>query len=429
MDGMLTTWQDVCFSRLSYVSRLIGCKVGEVIDPYTFPNLKLLSLSSNALQTISVSQEVSHPNVESVLFDNNGLRCLEDLRLLFNAFPKLAQLSLQENRIERVWTSEQQSGNQLSRSLQTLNLSRNAIHEWSVVDQLPAAFPSMQSLRISNNPLYMGISPTNADASSKQSVEETSYMLTLARLGNLRTLNYSVITPQDRLNGELYYLASIEREHEASIAQGKSLTPDQINSRHPRYSELCRIYDRLPIGSGTRDELQKAKPTGDIEALPGSLASRLVRFSFIAVGLVGKMSTNTKTKVALELGLPRTISTYSLKALLVRELGLQPLDFRLIYESEEMDPVAETMITSSVPDGAEDSDVDWDVDPQTSQGLDIEGSQDNDHPNANIVASTEHEGKKWKRREVEMLDSTRDIGFWLDDNAKEAMVRIELLSH
>ena len=411
------------------ISRLIGCKVGEVIDPDAFPNLKLLSLSSNALQTISVSQGVSHPMVESVLFDNNGLRYLEDLELLFKAFPKLVQLSLQENSIKDVWMDQQQSDGQLSQSLQTLNLSRNAIHEWSVVDHLPSAFPSLQSLRISNNPLYLGLSLTDSKVPSNQSVEETSYMLTLARLGDLRTLNYSTITPQDRLNGELYYLSSIEREYEASLSQGKPLTPDQINARHPRYSELCRIYDRLSVGSGGRDELLRTKVTEDTEAIPGSLASRLVRFSFGILKLAERISPNIKARDGLELELPRTISTYSLKALLVRKLGLRPLDFRLIYESEEMDPVAETMMVTSVPNGTTDSDAEWDVDPQASQGLDIKEHQRNSHPNANNAASISHEGKKWKRREVEMMDSTRDIGFWLDDNAKQARVRIESLSH
>ena len=94
-----------------------------------------------------------------------------------------------------------------------------------------------------------------------------------------------------------------------------------------------------------------------------------------------------------------------------------------------MDPVAETMTVTTVPNGTTDSDVEWDVDPQVSQGPDIKEHQRNGHPNANNAASIEHEGKKWKRREVEMMDSTRDIGFWLDDNAKQARVRIESLSH
>ena len=408
-------------------------KISQLIDAQTFPSLKTVSLGNNELQSIISSVQLSHLKVESIFLDNNEFEYLQDIEPLFNAFSRLANLSLQENRIEGVLRSQEQSITPLSTSLQSLNLARNHIKEWFFLDQLATAFPSLASLRIGNNPFNSALaksSTTETTSSRIRSIEESSYMLTLARFGNLRTLNFSTITPQDRLNGELYYLSSVEHEFEASSAQGQVWSTAQVNSKHPRYLELCRSYDREPVG-GERYGNQQKQSTEDAKVLPGSLAARLVKFKFMT--LDPAYSKDSKPKpgspaITLELELPKTMSTYSLKALIARKWELRPLGFHLIYESEELDPIAERMIGSTTTNGADDdSDVEWDVDPQ---GLDqTQGGQESNADMLTNPSGLSAEGKKWKKREVEMMDSTREVGSWLDSNARQATVRIEVSSN
>lgn len=62
-------------------------------------------------------------------------------------------------------------------------------------------------------------------------------MLTLGRLGwNVRTLNFSNITVQERSNAEMYYLSRIAKE----LGEALEENGEEVKRRHPRWAELCR---------------------------------------------------------------------------------------------------------------------------------------------------------------------------------------------
>jgi len=63
-------------------------------------------------------------------------------------------------------------------TLEELDLSHNSITDWSIVDALPRLFPGLKSLRLAHNEIYDS---------------EDAFTTTVARLGQLDTLNYSTV--------------------------------------------------------------------------------------------------------------------------------------------------------------------------------------------------------------------------------------------
>ena len=220
---------------------------------------------------------------------------------------------------------------------------------------------------------------------------EEAFMLTLARLGRLKILNFSKITPQDRLNGELYYLALIRTELELYPSGAEQ----RILRAHPRYRELCEIYDVAELK-------RKAVAEDDPGVNPRSLGARLVTFTFhLPSSEPGSYPKEFKREI------PRSFDIYRIKALVSREFKLLPLRFRLIWETEEWDPVEQ----GTAEEDEWDSEEEGDDDKPTLSGTE------------NIY--TEEDGKKFVRREEEFIDSTKAVGFWLNDDIRAVRVRVE----
>lgn len=203
-------------------------------------------------------------------------------------------------------------------------------------------------------------------------------MLTLARLPSIQILNYGSITPQDRTNGELYYLSLIGKELSAfpeDVEKG-------IISKHPRYRGLCEKH-----GEPIIRRAEKSGPAVD----PRSVAARLVKMAF-------RLCSQEETIKTKEI--PRSFDTYQVKALVSRLFGLTPFEFRLTWETDELDPVSKVNREEE----------EWD-------------SEDEGMDNGDAAADE----TKFVKREVELVDSTRDIGFWLQD-VDEARIRVDFLS-
>ena len=126
------------------------------------------------------------------------------------------------------------------------------------------------------------------------------------------------------------------------------------------------------------------------------------------------------------------------------------MHLRLVWETGEWDPSGETLgpedagywdVEADVDDdGDGDADADVDAEPgRSSVGGNDHEQQGRDEGNGVGVRSMgrgeEGEGKgdgdgnggkhegRWVRREVELLDGTREVGFWIE--GREARVRVE----
>lgn len=355
-----------------------------------FPALSSLSLENNQLSSTSAPLSAM---IQELSLDFNDFESLDSLSHL-TALRNLRQLSLRRNKISKIYASTP-SDFVFSPTLEFVDVSCNQISSWSFLDALQKIFPGMAHLRISDNPLYaLPPAPTKVTGlpEAQMTVDE-AFMLTLSRLSNLKILNYGKITPLDRLNGELYYLSLIRKEilvHPPSIEQA-------IIRSHPRYKELCKIYETPEIQRTEED-----KQFRDID--PRSLAAQLIKFRFhLADCSKGEGKTNTHV---FEKEIPGSFDVYLIKAIVARHFSLPALQFKLIWESDEWDPVEK---------GTAEED-EWDS----------EDADDEDEDTPPIDSKLIRQGnKEFVRREVELTDSTREVRHWFASDVKEANIRVE----
>lgn len=108
--------------------------------------------------------------------------------------------------------------------------------------------------------------------------------------------------------------------------------------------------------------------------------------------------------------IPGSFDTYQVKALVSRLFGLPAFGFRLVWETDEWDPVEKQVGDEAV--------VEWNEDSEDELPLDI-GSE---------LEKTDNglDKSRFVRREVELVDSTRDIGFLFQGEVGEVRVRVEI---
>lgn len=330
-----------------------------------------LSAASNELVTL----EDCHlpPSLETVNLKDNIFTSLADVRCLHKSCPRLKSLNLKYNHISKVG-AEDGDASPLPPSLTELDLSHNAIRSWDIIDCLPNLCPGLKHLRVSHNPLFEIL--VAADGKPLSSTD--GYMLTIARLPTLETLNYSTITDKDRLNAETYYLSQ--------IAMQLSLTPAQkeaeVLAKHPRWHDLCEEY-----GAPTMKRREENLPD------PNSLAARLVTCTFISnaeclpeAPAIGETSFTTE--------LPKSMSIYTVMGIVGKRLGILPMRVHLTWETGEEERVRAPLNSRR---GVEE----WD----SSDEEDMDGG-----------------GGEWRSREVELEASTRPLGTWIESS--EAVIRV-----
>ncbi|EFE40593.1 tubulin-specific chaperone, putative [Trichophyton verrucosum HKI 0517] len=381
----------------------------EIVDICAqLPELKILKLNGNFFEEVkNCPSDTISPTVNSLFLDFTLMDWEEELLLDFNDFEsldslsplmdlrKLRHLSLRRNKISKIYASTP-SDLVFSPTLEFVDVSCNQISSWNFLDALQKIFPGMTHLRISDNPLYaLPPAPTKVTGlpEARMTVDE-AFMLTLSRLSNLKILNYGKITPLDRLNGELYYLSLIRKEvlaHPPSMEQA-------IITSHPRYKELCKIYEVPEIQRTEKDEESR-----DID--PRSLAAQLIKFRFhLADSSKGEGKADTHV---FEKEIPKSFDVYLIKAIVARHFSLPALRFKLIWESDEWDPVEKGTAEEDEWDSEDEDDEDEDTQP-------INGKQ-----------VRQANKREFVRREEELTDSTREVSHWFASDIKEANVRVE----
>ncbi|KAL4958460.1 hypothetical protein BDW69DRAFT_47459 [Aspergillus filifer] len=356
-----------------------------------FPSLTWLSASANQ---ISMAPTAISNNLTTLVLENNEIASLSAIKAL-TSLQNLRHLSLRGNRIDTNTPDSENESFQFSSSLRSIDLSQNKINSWLFVNELPKYVPGLQTLRISGNPLYdQPPAPSSITGMPEKAMTvEEAYMLTLSRISGLQILNYSTISEKERSNGELYYLSLIGKELSASPETAES---DVLKS-HPRYSELCQIH-----GEPLITRASKAAGAG-APINPRSVAARLVRMAFRLSQTDSDRKSDETVKVK---EIPRSYDVYQVKAIVSRLFSLTPFEFRLVWETDELDPVSKENL---------------DVEDEWDSG--DEGNQDEASNTQGVV-----DDAKFVKREVELVDTTKDIGFWFQPDLGEARVRVEVMS-
>lgn len=339
-----------------------------------FPGLTSLSIASNNL--LSPPSPLPCASLQTLNLASNGVTTLFSLSNLSN-LSNLKTLVLRSNPLASLASQFPFP------ALSHLDMSSTPISTFTELINLPESTPVLNSLLTSNTPLH---------------ALATSNLHTVARIPNLTSLNYSKILPQDRTNAELYYLSSIASALSSSPADEEKA----LLKQHPRYQDLCTIYGGPTIVRNFSGTAGKKGPK------PGSLAARLTRFTFyIPPDQENGIETLAKT---ITKSIPRTIGIYALKGIVARLFGLRAMSLRLIWETEEWDPVAGASEGWSVSDEDTDS---------NTEALSVD-----DPASKAGKAQTGRAQKQWMRREVELVDGTKNIGFWIEN--PDARIRIEV---
>jgi len=428
-------------------------------DPSGFSNLQELYLSANGLTTLSASNDRRPPRIpslRSLVLENNRFVDLDCLASVTHLFPRVKVVSLQANRISKIRQRGSISDNGYPQ-IESLNVSHNLIDSYAFIDSLPQVLPNLTSLRVSNNPLFV---QNEQEAINDPRASDKAFYLTLARVPTLTTLNYAKINARDRQEGEIYYLSIADKDLQALFSESrdkdKVTAVDEARRLHPQYQTLAAKYDRASVieqflnpaaadGRVTTDAFEAPE-----RSLPaGSLGARLITATFYM--LTTNQTTNTSSETTFQL--PSSIPATKLMSVLLQhpafQAHLRPLQFNLVYESTELDPVdttAESTTKSAVYGKrltAEEKRSlwkefgDWDADAIVEDALRQEAVLANSDNQDQVEARTtdEHwtsdgnylirDGRKWKRREVGIPHALkRPWGDWIED-AKEVRIRIE----
>ena len=327
---------------------------------HLFPTLSTFSASSNLYSALTM--HTPNPTITSLMLEDNLIVSLSSLESL-TKLPNLQRLILKSNKISEINISDSVMP-VFSSTLTDVDLSFNEISTWQFIEQLSHVFPGLTGLRVSHNPLYESLqSPEGRPLTA-----DDGYMLTLARLGNLKMLNHSPITEKERLNSESYYLSLIAREVEFASEN----LQEQILKTHPRYKWLCEEYGEPNIKRSTN------------AVNPNSLAARLMRIKFY-------LSTSPSNTYEVEI--PMSCTAYTVLGIVGEHFGIKPMKCRLTWETGDWMSARKTMTNA----GNED----WNSDDSETEV-----------------------GMQKVAREMEIAAGTRSIGTWID--GLEATVRVEI---
>lgn len=345
--------------------------------------LTTLSASLNAFKSISSS--INTEVLTCLKLDNNMFTSLSDLAPL-TAMSSLQGLHLRGNKIRATTNARNETSPVFGSALHYIDLSENAVTSWSFVDSLTDCFPGMTALRFSKNPIYAKSDMSQRDS---KTVDEEAFMLTLARIPKLQSLNFSTITVAERTNAELFYLSRIAKEL-SSTSKGSE---GAILAQHKCYSRLCDMY-------GAPDIIRTSQHVIN----PNFLEARLIAFNF---HLPGGMDGSENDSQVLSREIPKSFDVYKVKSMVASMFKLHPRKIRLIWETGEWDPVA----------GYEDVVSDFSDNEAETQGIDTSDQR--------MAVSVESKQGRFVKREQVIEDSTRQIGFCVD--GQEATVRVERL--
>lgn len=390
LDETLLQWEELCHIAAS------------------FPSLTTLYASANQLSKLSLvpASWARTTTLTSIYLEFNDFTSLADVASLAS-LASLKNLHLKGNKISTMLSSSdttEEGGDDddddappslpvFTETLTYLDISYNKIHHWSFVDALPDIFPGLTSLRLAHNPVYdnpgfsSASTTTNNKASTSSTVTEEAYMITVARLSALQSLNFSAVTPTDRTNAEMFYLSRIG----CQLSSVPEEDEPEVVAQHRRYAELCEAYGE-PV-------VVRRK-----EVNPAFLEARLIGTTF----RFWRQQDKNKERAAQadqeeKVQIPKTFDVYAVKGIAGRLFGCEPLRLKLVWETGEWDPVAG--FDEDAGDSSED------------EVLVVAEEEEGGEGNKNNKAG------RWIKREVELTDSPRQFGFCVD--GMDVTVRVE----
>ncbi len=360
----MLSWQEICRIAIA------------------FPSLTNLAAGANYLSQLSaVNYGSLSTTLTSLNLEYNSFSTISDLASL-TSLTSLRNIYLKGNNI-RSLSSEGTSCPIFSTSIRYIDISYNQVDNWDFIDNLTKHFPGLTALRISHNPVY----DVRASYNAPTATADEAHMFTIARIGQLQSLNFSQVTADDRANAEMFYLSRIAKQL-AAVPEAAAPT---VLDLHPRYADLCELY-------GAPDVVRIQ------EVNPAFLQARLIT---LALQCAGREDKTTR--------IPQAFDIYAVKARVAKLYGLSPLKLKLVWETGEWDPV-----TKKHSDEGDTSDEEEDDDDEVAVRVAEEATKDT---YGEKLAGAQP--GRWVKREVELREGPRQLGYCVD--GLDARVRVEPL--
>ncbi|OAQ97006.1 hypothetical protein LLEC1_06364, partial [Akanthomyces lecanii] len=172
-----------------------------------FPSLTNLAAGANQLTQLSaVNCGGLSTTLTSLNLEFNSFSTISDLASL-TSLSSLRNIYLKGNNI-RSLSSKETPCPTFPASIRYIDISYNQVDNWDFIDNLTKHFPGLTALRISHNPVY----DVRASHNAPTATADEAHMFTIARIGQLQSLNFSQITADDRANAEMFYLSRIAKQ-------------------------------------------------------------------------------------------------------------------------------------------------------------------------------------------------------------------------
>lgn len=343
-----------------------------------FSSLASLTIGTNQLSSLPFADmSTLTSTLTSINFEYNDFTTLSDLESL-TQLRSLRNLNLKGNNIKAL-AGKGLTAPIFSASLQYLDISYNDIDAWSFVDDLPKSIPGLTAMRLSHNPIF-----SSQTSEAKAATSEESHMFTIARVAQLQSINFSTITKADRTNAEMFYLSRIAKQ----LATVPETAAKSVTDEHPRYADLCQVY-------GEPDVIRRQ------EVNPSFLEARLINVEFSYRNMDKQMKK-----------IPQAFDIYTVKGIAGRHFKLSPLAIKLVWETGEWDPVGSF-------GNHEDAMSDDEEEAESEHA-----GQESEHVLDQAHVGSEKPGR-WLRREVELKDGPRQLGYCVD--GLDVKIRVELV--
>jgi hypothetical protein len=400
-----------------------------------FPEISDLTLSSNELA--SLCNQAFPPNVKSLDVSTNDLTSISCLAGL-SQFPNLQTIVLKHNPISLVDTVDK-----ATTTLPTIievDLAYSAISSWSFFNCLPDIFPGMRHLRVAGAPLFSSLRSVDG----KPLTAADGYMLTIARLPQLKTLNFSPITDKERLNSEIYYQNQIALELELASTSDFSSAGDAAASReailaqHPRWSALCEEYG-VPAAKTQGEDNASIVGAHDYMKNPNSLGARLVHLSFVldtnsvpgTTSLAPASAEAQPVEQSWTQELPRVYDIYSLlgnvgnhlSRSVYKEGRIHSLRIRLFWLSGEFRTKLPGHGTNDSKKTSQKIQGDNAQQHSEASGV-VEWWDSSEEDDSDTVADTAVDSLPREEIEVELLPGTRSIGSYIEGRSARLRVLV-----
>ncbi|KAJ1964605.1 hypothetical protein GGI12_001310 [Dipsacomyces acuminosporus] len=263
-----------------------------------------------ALKTLSFGWS----KLSSVFDSSVQMEAIEELHLAYNEIadfmplarlPRLRLLNLSGN---KQLASIPRIGTDMFRTLESLNISSTNISAWQSIENL-AAFPHLCALYAVDIPLPLPAS-SQADGTGQNpnaSINSTRAHI-IGRIGNLTKLDGTLITQEERIEMERYYLSqcanAIVNDKSAAIkdGDGDSVLVQLMVARYPRVEELVTKHGVPRVAKPQENKLKSRLIKVTIEIVADGDGVEAPAEKLAERSLIRTMQVRQLTPVIMRLG-------------------------------------------------------------------------------------------------------------------------------